>query len=82
MQTAEQRVLAVAQVRADAASGRAREIRERARLSQQEVADALRVHWTTVAHWEAGRRVPRGDVAARYAELLWQLDKMTREVAS
>jgi DNA-binding transcriptional regulator YiaG len=78
MSTAQDEVLAIAQVRADMASGRARAIRERARLSQSEVARALGVHWTTVAHWEAGRRSPRGETAARYAEMLWQLDKMTR----
>jgi DNA-binding transcriptional regulator YiaG len=79
MSTPQASVLAVAQLRADVASGRVRAIRERARLSQSEVARAVDVHWTTIAHWEAGRRVPRGEAAARYAEFLWQLDLMTRE---
>ena len=78
MTPAQNEVLAIAQVRADMASGQARIIRERARLSQSEMARAIGVHWTTVAHWESGRRVPRGPTAARYAEMLGQLDKMTR----
>jgi DNA-binding transcriptional regulator YiaG len=79
MTTAETAVLAIAQVRADAASGRARTIRQRARLSQADVGRALGVHFTTVAAWESGRRVPRGAAATRYAEFLWRLDQMTRE---
>ncbi len=82
MTTAQNEVLAIAQLRADLASGRAREIRERARLSQSEAGRAIGVHWTTVAGWESGRRVPRGGAtAARYAELLWRLDRMTREAS-
>jgi DNA-binding transcriptional regulator YiaG len=71
-------VLAVAQLRADLASGRAREIRERARLSQAEVALALGVDQPTVARWEAGR-MPRREHATRYADFLWQLDQLSRE---
>ena len=72
-------VIAVAQLRRDLASGRAKEIRERARLSQADVAAALGVDQPTVARWEAGR-VPRRQHAAQYAELLWRLDQMTRDV--
>ena len=75
--TAMTEVLAIAQLRADVASGRARSIRERARLSQADVARALGVDQPTVARWEAGR-VPRREHAARYADLLWRLDQMTR----
>jgi DNA-binding transcriptional regulator YiaG len=78
MTTAETEMLAIAQVRVDAASGRARDIRERARLSLSEMARAVGVHTTTVAGWESGRRVPRGAAAARYAELLWKLDQISR----
>ena len=72
--------LAVAQLRADLASGRAREIRERARLSQADIAAALGVDQPTIARWERGV-VPRRNHAARYAELLWRLDEMTREAS-
>lgn len=78
MATTMNEVLAVAQLRADLASGRARAIRERARLSQADVALALGTDQATVARWEAGR-MPRREQAARYAEFLWQLDRMTRE---
>jgi DNA-binding transcriptional regulator YiaG len=78
MKTAETEVLAIAQVRVDAARGRARDIRERAQLSLSEMARAVGVHTTTVAGWESGRRVPRGAAAARYADLLWKLDQISR----
>jgi len=71
-------VLAIAQLRADLASGRAREIRERARLSQADVARALGVDQPTVQRWEAGSQ-PRREHAARYADLLRQLDELSRE---
>jgi DNA-binding transcriptional regulator YiaG len=75
--TAVTEVLAVAQLRRDLLSGRARSIRERARLSQADIAHAIGVDQPTVARWEAGR-LPRREYAARYADLLWQLDQMTR----
>jgi transcriptional regulator with XRE-family HTH domain len=78
MPTIMNEVLAVAQLRADLATGRARAIRERARLSQAEVALALGVEQPTVARWEGGR-MPRRELAARYAEFLGQLDRMARE---
>lgn len=76
--TAMSEILAVAQLRADLASGRAREIRLRVGLSQADIALALGVDQPTVARWERGCR-PRRDHAARYAELLRQLDRMTGE---
>lgn len=48
----------------------ARAIRVAAGVTQQRVADELDVHVVTVARWENGSRHPRGDVRARYAELL------------
>jgi DNA-binding transcriptional regulator YiaG len=73
-------ILAVAQLRADLRSGRAREIRERAHLSLAEVARALGTDPSAVWGWESGRRSPRGPNAAKYASLLWKLDQVTREV--
>lgn len=72
-------VLAAAQARADLQSGRAREIRKRAGLTQADVARACGVGQPTVASWEAGRRVPPTKYAVKLAELLWQLDRLTRE---
>ncbi len=65
----------LARLRADVASGRAREIRELARLSQAEVAEAVGVTQPTVAAWEGGRRRPHGERAARYADLLARLEQ-------
>ena len=48
----------------------ARAIRCEAGVTQQQLADELGVHVVTVARWEAGTRVPRGTLRARYALLL------------
>lgn len=69
----------LARLRADLASGRAREIRERSRLSQAEVAEAVGVSQPTVAGWEAGRRRPHGELAARYADLLARLEQAEQQ---
>lgn len=72
--------LTVAQVRADLRSGRARAIRERAKLSQADVARALGTDAPTVSRWETGQCPPRRKYALELARLLWELDKLTREV--
>jgi DNA-binding XRE family transcriptional regulator len=41
------------------------------------VAAELGVHETTVAKWEAGKRVPRGDVARQYGRLLKALEAVS-----
>lgn len=55
-----------------------RAIRERARVSQDDIGADIGVTRAAVARWEAGTRRPRGEHLVRYAELLDQL----REVAS
>lgn len=72
-------MLAAAQVRADLRSGRAREIRRRAGLTQAAVGRVVGVGQATVAAWETGRRVPGAAHAARLAELLWRLERLARE---
>jgi len=57
----------------------ARAIRVEAGPTQRQVADALGVNRVTVARWESGQRRPRGEMRARYAELL---DELQREVLS
>jgi DNA-binding transcriptional regulator YiaG len=42
-------------------------------VSQQQLADELHVHRVTVARWELGERVPRGDIRLRYIALLDEL---------
>lgn len=48
-------------------------LRERAHLSQAELAEALGVARSTVSRWEAGLRGPRGVKAAAYSDLLDRL---------
>ena len=52
--------------------GMARSLRERARVSQGELARALHVHRTLVSHWEAQPpyRLPYGKSGAAYGAML------------
>jgi DNA-binding transcriptional regulator YiaG len=61
--------------RAMTASGEAREVRKRSRLSLADVGRTVGVDTSTVARWERGERVPRGDAAWRYADLLDRLSR-------
>jgi transcriptional regulator with XRE-family HTH domain len=63
-------LLLIRQAREDALSGRARELRIAAGLSQAEIAAAADVDQTTISTWELGRRRPRGEAALRYAKVL------------
>ena len=58
-----------------AASGEARELRVRGRLSLGEVAEACGVDQSTVWRWETGMRVPRGEAALAYDDVLLSLAK-------
>jgi DNA-binding transcriptional regulator YiaG len=71
--------IALAEVRLWAESGIARQIRERARLSEAEVAAPIGVTVPTVSRWERGLRIPRGQAALRYHALLKSLDKHAQE---
>lgn len=59
----------------------ARAIREAARVSQARLASELEVHELTVHRWEAGTRIPHGDLRLAYARLLRELDEATRAAA-
>jgi transcriptional regulator with XRE-family HTH domain len=63
----------LAWLRALAANGGARTIREAARISASEVARELDVSPSAISRWERGLRSPRGDDARRYARLLRRL---------
>lgn len=63
-------LLDLAAMRAMTASGEARAVRVAARLSQAEVAAAALVSAAAISRWEAGRRVPQGVAAVRYARVL------------
>jgi transcriptional regulator with XRE-family HTH domain len=49
---------------------RLREARVAAQLSQVALAEAVRVHVSTIREWEAGRQVPRVDAVAAVAQAL------------
>lgn len=55
-------------------SGRAREIRERARISRQELARTLRIRASALELWEDGRGFPPQGVDLAYLDLLVTLD--------
>lgn len=60
-------------VRRLVADGSAREIRLLNRLSLAEVGESVGASPTTIWRWEKGERMPHGDAAMRYADLLGQL---------
>ncbi|MET7775374.1 helix-turn-helix transcriptional regulator [Streptomyces mirabilis] len=57
------------------APARRREVRERAGLSQQELADVIGSTRQAVSHWEMGSRTPRGLLLARYVEAIRALQE-------
>jgi transcriptional regulator with XRE-family HTH domain len=60
-------------VRRLAKQGSARIIREAAGFSASSVARELKVSPSTVCRWEKGERLPRDEVAERWARLLRRL---------
>jgi transcriptional regulator with XRE-family HTH domain len=56
-------------------------LRERAGLSQAEVAEALGVSRPAVTRWESGQREPRSAVRVAYVELLERLAQDTENNA-
>lgn len=65
----------LADLRRLCADGEAARIRERASLSQSEVARTVGTAHSTISRWEGGSRRPRGSAALRYAALLDALKK-------
>lgn len=65
--------LRLVRLRAAVASGEAQRLRVAAKLSISEVADACGVDQSTVWRWEKGTRLPRGDHALEYADLIESL---------
>lgn len=68
----------MARCRELSANGRARSIREQARLSLAEMADACGIDEGTLSRWERGQRKPRAAVALRYLAVLEALDRDVR----
>ena len=71
--------IAIARVRSWLRTGRARTIRERARLSQAEVGAAIGTDGPQMSRWEAGKAEPRRGSALKLAVLLDRLDEIGRE---
>jgi transcriptional regulator with XRE-family HTH domain len=69
--------LRLVHLRAAISSGEAREIRVAARLSISEMAAACGVDQSTLWRWEQGKRLPRGEHAVRYADVLDSLQSQT-----
>lgn len=61
------------EAREAASSGRGVRVRIAAGVSQGEVAAAVGVTPACISRWEAGERRPRGEPAARYAQVLRDL---------
>jgi DNA-binding transcriptional regulator YiaG len=65
--------LEIARARDLIRTGRAEAIRINAGLVRSDIARTLKVSPSTVGRWEKGARVPRGEMAKRYAKLLRDL---------
>lgn len=76
--TSQNSAVALVMLRRMCRTGEARAVRERAGLSQAEMADATPAARSTVASWETARRVPHGPAALRYFRLLLVLQDETR----
>lgn len=70
-----QQALRLAAARRYSASGAGRRIRLDAKLSLQEIADAIGVSNPTISRWENGLNQPRGEAGALWARLLADLER-------
>lgn len=71
--------LAIVRVRSWLRTGRARAIRERARLSQADAGAAIGTDGPQISRWESGHATPRRDSALKLARLLDGLDEILRD---
>lgn len=76
---ATEEALAVVRVRTWLLSGRARDIRKRAGLSQADVGRAIGTDGPQMSRWEAGKAVPYFDSALRLARFLDGLEEIMRD---
>lgn len=68
--------------RAACTDGRAKALRLRAGLSFRELGQAGNLNPSTIAKWEAGSRVPHGDIGIRYGQTLLSLDELVEAVSA
>lgn len=76
---AAEEALAIVRVRSWLRSGRAREIRKRAGLSQSDVGRAVGTDHAQVSRWESGKAVPYRDSVLKLARLYDELEKAAAE---
>lgn len=67
----------IAWARKAAEDGQARAIRERAGLTQLELAEVIGTTEASVSRWESAARLPRGELGLRYGQLLAELAAIT-----
>ena len=79
---ATEEALTIVRVRAWLRSGRAREIRRRAGLSQSDVGRAVGTDYSQVCRWETGKAVPVRGAVLKLAELYDGLERLTAEAAA
>ena len=70
-------ILAAVRARTLLASGKARDIRERAGVTRDDAGRAIGASGSAITHWESGLRRPRTELAARYGQLLDELADLT-----
>jgi DNA-binding XRE family transcriptional regulator len=70
-------ILTAVRARTLLASGKARDIRERAGVTRDDAGRAIGASGAAITHWESGLRRPRTELAARYGRLLDELADLT-----
>lgn len=71
----------LARIRELCMSGEARTTRLAARVSLSEMGADAGVSTATIHRWETGQRLPRGEAAVRYGQLLRRLRRINEEAA-
>ena len=79
---ATEEALTIVRVRGWLRSGRAREIRQRAGLSQSDVGRAVGTDYSQVCRWETGKAVPVRGAVLKLAELYDGLQRLAVETAA
>lgn len=65
-----------------ARGGRGRQVREQAKIPQQEMADRVGVTTSCLWRWEYGKRRPREEAAVRWAQQLMLLELAAPQTAA
>jgi DNA-binding XRE family transcriptional regulator len=82
MRSHQQALALLAEAREAAATGSGAKLRQAARLSRAELGRAAQIDEASVWRYEAGKRVPRGESAIRYAKALRRLAEIVEARAA